>query len=474
MTKQEPPRNQKVYARSTASRHNPPPPPNAPSDEVWDLIDKLVAENPGLEPSTTTETESKQRRRGDARRRRRRTGWRRVLDVFASVVWSFVVVKLFIGDLDRVMLEAIAPQAIWILDFRWLLVLVLAALLLLLFNSRRLGLSLAYVIGFPLVLLGWKLPKFLIKKRSSLLVVGLAGIVTSIGARARPFIIALAIACLSGFMISSAEMPWVVAGTIGMALTLIWWLTITAFDLLRSTAFIRSQKKFINWALQRRIIDKIPTPTLPNRITIQSWTVEDAKKFRDSAGYRVLLTHVLRFWAECLDQYRKGPSVIVLNMMVAVGLTIQVILAFSFINLGVYTLTPGQFSSDINPSWWTFVYYSAVGAYFGEIGALAPVGGFAIVSKLANGLFGVAVVGTAITSISMNYRSVRTEADGEDVIRTLTGKAAEIREVSSQQHQMSFRDLENRLLATGWGLLGVSRWLAANVEEQARRSTTSE
>ncbi len=270
MTKQEPPRNQKVYARSTSYRHKPPPPPNAPSDEVWDLINRLVAENPEPGSSTTPETELKQRRRGDARRRRRRTDWRRVLDVFASVVWSFIVVKLFIGDFDRVILAAIAPQAVWVLDFRWLLVLVLAALLLLLFNSRRLGLSLAYVIGFPLVLLCWKLPKFLIKKRSSLLVVGLAGIFTSIGSRARPFVIALASACLSGFMISSSEMPWVVAGTIGMSLTLIWWLAITAFDLLRSTAFIRAQKKLIDWALQRRIIDKIPTPTLPNRITIQS------------------------------------------------------------------------------------------------------------------------------------------------------------------------------------------------------------
>ncbi len=122
MTKQEPPRNQKVYARSTNSRHKPPPPPNAPSNEVWNLIDRLVAENPDLGPSTTTETELKQRRRGGARRRRRRTDWRRVLDVFASIVWSFIVVKLFIGDLDRVMLAVIAPQAIWILDFRWLLV----------------------------------------------------------------------------------------------------------------------------------------------------------------------------------------------------------------------------------------------------------------------------------------------------------------------------------------------------------------
>lgn len=472
MSKQEPPRNHKVYARSTSSHPKPPPPPDAPAAEVWDLIDKLVAENPDSGPQAATQAEPK-RRRGAARRRRKRRDWRRVLDAFASVIWSFIVIKLFIGDLDRVMLAAIAPQAIWILDFRWLLVLVLAALLLLLFNSRRLGLGLAYVVGFPLVLLFWKLPKFLIKKRSSLLVVGLAGIAISIGARARLFIIALAIACLSGFMISSTEMPWVIAGIMAMALTLIWWLTVTAIDLLRSTAFVRAQKKFIDWALQSRIVDKIPTPSFPNLITIQSWTVEDAKKFRDSVGYSVLLTRVLQFWAACVDQYRKGPSVVVLNIVAAVGLTIQVILAFTFINLGAYTVAPAQFSSAATPDWWTFVYYSAAGTYFGEIDALGPVGAFAIVLKLANGILGMVAVGTVIISIALNYRSVRAEVDSEGVVHTLTGRAAEIEKTSSERHQMSFRELENRLLATGWGLLGAARWLATYAEEHAQPSGPS-
>ncbi|MFJ2620153.1 hypothetical protein [Glutamicibacter sp. NPDC087344] len=473
MVKQEQSRNQKVYARSISSHRKLPSPPNAPAGEVWDLIDRLFAENPTPEQSPTTVADSKRPRRGDSRRRKRRTDWRRVLDVSASVVWSFIVVKLFIGDLDRVMLAVIAPQAVWILDFRWLLVLVLTALLLLLFNSRKLGLSLAYIIGFPLVLLCWKLPKFLIKKRSSLLVVGLAGIVTSIGSRVRLFTIALAIASLSGFMISSTEIPWVIAGVIGMAITLIWWLTITAIDLVRSTAFIRTQKKFIDWVLQSRIIDKVPTPTLPNRITIQSWTVEDATKFRDSAGYHVLITRVLQFWAGCLDQYRRGPSVVVLNIMAAVGLSFQVILAFTFINLGVYTFAPDQFFCAATPNLWTFVYYSAAGTYFGEIGALVPVGVFAIVSKLANGILGVVVAGTVIISITLNYRSVRAEADAEGVVRTLYGTAAEFEQASVEQHQMSFRDLENRLFATGWGIFGVARWLATQAEEQPRNSTTS-
>lgn len=473
MAKQEPGRNQKVYARSTSSQPGRPNPPHASPNVVWDLIDTLIAENPEPAVSATAGTEKQQRRRGGARRRRKRTDWRRALDVTSVIFWSFVVVKLFIGDLDRAIFAVIAPQAVWILDFRWLLVLVLAALLLLLFKSRKLGLSLAYVVGFPLVLLCWKLPKFLIKKRSSLLVVALAGVVASIGSRTRPFTVALAIACLSGFMIYSREVPWVIAGISGMALTLVWWLSITTIDLLRSTAFIRAQKKFINWALERKFLDKLPAPVMPDRVTIKSWTTEDAKKYRDSAGYRVLLAHTLQFWAACLDDYRKGPSVVILNVIAALSLTFQIVLAFAFINQGVYTLGPSQFSVTATPDWWTFVYYSAAGTYFGEVSVLAPLGVLAIIAKLLNGILGVVVAGTVIISIVLNYRSVRADTDTDGVVRALNRTAAEVEQTSSAQYQMSFRELETRLFAAGWGLLGVAHWLAAQTEEQSGRGNAN-
>ncbi|GAP60668.1 hypothetical protein AHiyo1_42400 [Arthrobacter sp. Hiyo1] len=439
---------------------------------VWDLIDRLVAETPEPEAPKATDAQ-KQHRRGGARRRRKRTDWRRALDVTSLTLWAFVVVKLFIGDLDRAFFAVVAPQALWILDFRWLLVLVLTALLLLLFKSHKLGLSLAYVVGFPLVLLCWKLPKFLIKKRSSLLVVGLAGIAFGIGSRTRPFTVALAVACLSGFMIYSKEVPWVIAGISGMVLTLIWWLSITTIDLLRSAAFIRAQKKFVNWALEKKLIDKLPAPIMPDRVTIKSWTADDAKKYRDSAGYRVLLAHALQFWAACLDDYRKGPSVVILNIMAALSLTFQIVLAFAFINQGVYSLVPSQYSGAATPDWWTFVYYSAAGTYFGEVSALAPVGVLAIVSKLFNGIFGVVVAGTVIISIVLNYRSVRADIDTDGVVRTLTKTAAEVEQTSSAQYQLSFRELETRLFAAGWGLLGVTHWLAARAEGQSEQWSAS-
>jgi hypothetical protein len=67
--------------------------------------------------------------------------------------------------------------------------------------------QLAYVAFFPLVVVVWKLPRILVKRRSTVLLSSLAGIVTGFLSRAKFFIVALAVACLSGSMITMSDSP---------------------------------------------------------------------------------------------------------------------------------------------------------------------------------------------------------------------------------------------------------------------------
>lgn len=466
MTKKEPERNRKVYNRSATSGPPKPQVPLAPSDDVWQLIDDLIAANPDQPPAQLDPSkEQKKRPRGLARRRRRRIRWRRTVDVIGTVFWSFAVTKLFIGDLDRVLVNAFLPSLLWVLDLRWLLVLVLLALLLLLFKSRRLGFSLAYVLAFPLVLVLWKLPKYLIRKRSSLLVIALVGMAMNLGSRLRLFLIALAIACLSGFMISLGEPVFVMTGVASMGLTLLWWLTASVADLLRSTAFIRSQASLVKSLLESRLIERLPSPQLPDRIAIQSWTIDDAKQFRDNAGYGVLVTRLLQFWAACVEQYRQGPSAVLLNILAAMGLSLQVILAFTFIHYGIYLLDPTQFmTGSANPDLLTFAYYSATATFFGEIGILTPLTGLAIAAKITNGLVGVIVLGTVVFSIVMTYRGTKGDADTAKTVQALTSKADQLSSEAIERHQMNLAELEDRLFTTSWAFIGVARWLRAYSE----------
>lgn len=460
MTKKKPPpRNKKIYARSTQSGAFRPTPPSAPAEDVWRRIDTLLADNPAPREEAAP---TKLRKRGEARRKKRLKRKLLILDALGSTTWIAIIAKFFVGDLDRLALSSFAPQAIWILDLRWFLVLVLAALLLLLFKSRTLGLGVAYVVAYPLVLLFWQLPKFLIRRRSPLVAIGLTGVVTSLAARAKLFIYALAIACLSGVMIVLSHTPWLVAIGMGAMFTvLIWWLAVTAIDSLRTTSFIRAQETVIKKLLDFHLIERFTTPKHPNRLSLKEWTVEDARTYRDSAGNTLLATRVLKFWAHSLDEYRKGPSVVILNALVVAGLLLQLIVVFSFLNYGAYSIDPAQFKFTIAPESWTFAYYAAAGAYFGEISALAPAAGLAIALKLLNGFIGAVVVLTIVASLFLGHRSLRSDATAISAIQLLRSKADELETMSDEQYQMDTQKLEEKLLATSWGLIGIAAWLSA-------------
>jgi hypothetical protein len=143
-------------------------------------------------------------------------------------------------------------------------------------------------------------------------------------------------------------------------------------DLLHSGAFIRAQEQALGWIFGFHLVETVITPEQPDQLELKKWSVEDAKKFRDTAGNALLARPALLFWAGAVDQYRRGPAIVVLNCLLISSLLLQVVVAFAFLNYGVYALDAGQFQFTVAPDALTFVYYTAVRMYFGEISALTP------------------------------------------------------------------------------------------------------
>ncbi|MCU1440952.1 MAG: hypothetical protein JWP85_1949 [Rhodoglobus sp.] len=122
--------------------------PVAPIEAVWEKVCELIpVETSGkksVEPAPKDEANN-----SVVNKRLKRT--LRVLDVLAALAWFFVITKVCIADIDRLFFSWVAPQAMWLLDLRVFAVLGLASLLLLLFKRWKLGVGLAYVSFFPLV-----------------------------------------------------------------------------------------------------------------------------------------------------------------------------------------------------------------------------------------------------------------------------------------------------------------------------------
>ena len=89
-----------------------------------------------------------------------------VREIIAAVFWLYVLVKLFIFDIDIVLVNKFLPGYAWFLSFKFFIFIgVITIIWLITKNKYMLSWSL-YALFYPLIVLFWKIPFFVFKQRS--------------------------------------------------------------------------------------------------------------------------------------------------------------------------------------------------------------------------------------------------------------------------------------------------------------------
>ena len=93
-------------------------------------------------------------------------------EIAAILAWAYVFVKLFLFDIDTYLLKLIAPGSTWLLasGLRLLAIALILASSWVILGNKRFLLSFLYVVGYPLVILFWKVPLFIVRRWAEFLV----------------------------------------------------------------------------------------------------------------------------------------------------------------------------------------------------------------------------------------------------------------------------------------------------------------
>lgn len=451
----------RVYSQLPKRGPAKPEPPLALPERIWPRIEALTAAEPNKEEPNADAEEPSKRKRGVARKRARRRRRMRLLDTLGVLVWVFVIFKLTTGDLDREVMSSRVPSALWVIDAPWLLLLFFVAAVLLMAKAHTAALVVLYVAGFPLVVLFWKVPRRFTKYRNSISLVAVASSVLNVVGRAKPFVLSFAGGALAGVFIFVGTNKWLIgAGASMMLCILLWSLTTSVADLLRTAPFLRAQERAIAWILRTQAVRRFTTPDIPNQLELANWKLEDAKKYRDAAGFNLLADQAIRWWEKLLTDSRRGPWVTLSSIVLFVVMITQVVAAFTLINYAVFRIAPGQFSANPTPDGFTFTYYSFVGSYFSEIGALTPHGPLAIAAKIANGFVGSIGVLTIVVSLIVAYRNSSTDAGLAEAVKTLANERASIEKDAEGNFLLSYGEIEEHLVTTRWDMAGAFHWMA--------------
>lgn len=94
------------------------------------------------------------------------------------LVWTYIPIKIFVADVDRIFLSAVAPGALPLLDYRLVFYVAVAAAAALFL--RRWWLYAAYVVFFPFVVVFWKMGRFFVRHRSWAMLLGMLQAVSAL------------------------------------------------------------------------------------------------------------------------------------------------------------------------------------------------------------------------------------------------------------------------------------------------------
>src|SRR5437879_3743409 len=100
-------------------------------------------------------------------------------ELIAILVWSYIILKLFVRDVDRDLLRYVAPDYVWLLNFK--LIAILCVITFTLIAVRKWGgwWKIAYIAAYPIIVLCWKIPYWVFRQRSWPLAIAFINAVTS-------------------------------------------------------------------------------------------------------------------------------------------------------------------------------------------------------------------------------------------------------------------------------------------------------
>lgn len=424
---------------------------------IWDKIDLSQF------TSNSDTNEAQQSIQEDPAADRRRRRYFRLLDGLATVFWLYLVIKIFLGDLDIYFIRKVLPSAAWVIDYRFLII-IFAALLVSLVFRKWFGLAILYIAIFPLVVIVWKVPRLIYRRRDWNLAIGILHIATA-GFNNHRYVLAIVgFGGLAAILVSAGNSPVVLGASLAISLGLL------LVGIYKSIRYAVIPSRFLK--IQRRLVDRFMKSKVTaaqfnasdlRKADIQKFSKEQADAFLQRVGNCVIAHQIMYIWAYRIDEYRRSISAIVFSALSVVWMLALMVYCFTIANLSIYKLDHNQYSYTVAPNVIKFIYYSFASLYINEINGLSPQGNGAVILKIVAGFCGAILLLTLIVTLFLSYRQTRDDRMAQQTIDEIRQQGKELESKFNSEFEVTPDEAVQRLQEFGYAMMGIIVFLTKQV-----------
>jgi hypothetical protein len=391
-----------------------------------------------------------------------------LLDAIGLLVWSYIVVKLFVFDVDNYLVARFTPSIAPLLGYRFLFVGGIAILLILFSKGRRR--KYLYVGIFPLVVLFWKLPKWFYKAQNWVAVIAFLNLVATAIRHLKFNVVTRFFGILSlVFVATSHNFALLALSAVYLGVYFALLMVRTVWFSIKPSHFLKSQQALISKISNGTFITHMTTVGEELRdATLEKFSASQLNTFQTNLGMALLYNRAIYYWAYQLERYRTSAAALILSSVAYIGLYLQGILAFSAINWAILKIDPEAFSFSGPQTFLQVMYYSL---FHGAGSSLTPISTAAVAVKIATNIVGPLFVTALIAQFLISRRQVEQETATQEAVSKIKAAGAELEanfrleyEVSIEEAIVRLRDLGENFFVTA--IMTISSKLPAGYDAE--------
>jgi hypothetical protein len=368
----------------------------------------------------------------------------------------------FWSDIDRVIISAINPTLVWIVDYKFLVFLIFFSILLVTVQGTNLISYCALIAFYPLYLIFWRLPEIVWRQRSWIFAFAVLNTAISIFTRIKSnIIIFTTFLATTAVCVNSHDKTFAVTAMM-VLLTLIIVLYYRAFVLVFQpssvfqfySGFVKRSPGWMNKVIQHQQTEfDLPAERQSGQqIQKQATTVQTL----------LLSNRLLLFFAKRLREYQLSQVSAIsytLNLLILMAATI---IAFAATNMALRNSNPSEFVLTEPSSFFIFFYYSFNVFLYSSINEVVAAGFWSRIFSMSEKCAAILTVALLIT-LFFSIKKDKYKEDLDKTIRDTEGAGKELEAMIRDNYKLDIAQAMEEIKILKNNMLNIIVWLSKDI-----------
>jgi hypothetical protein len=341
-----------------------------------------------------------------------------IREIVSVLFWLYTISKIFVFDFDIFIINKYISNYAWLIKFKFFILIGVIATVWLLTKNKKILPWVLYVLLYPFILIFWRIPFFIFKQKSWILVFAVVNSVISLFRSIKykfitstVFLICTAI--IFGF--SNIVALWVAIITLLLLLFVIY--INSLFVVIKPSSVFQVHKKLFP-EIRKRGKNFFTLDETVKNITVENMDKGQLEKWTTTLQSSVLFNRVCLFSAKKLKDYQNSGLGVLSYVFSILSLIILTVFSFAVINYGIYKIDNSYFEFFKIPSFFTFVYFSFGNLVFNTIKELSPSMPISQALSMIESFFAL-FIGAILVSLFFSFKSQRYANELNEVIKSI-------------------------------------------------------